>query len=63
MKGPNLTLSQDHAQLRHFPLPTLLVLIVGFDYTPQPIPIFSTCPQPPPKIFCPIIDANLIVEG
>jgi hypothetical protein len=45
--------SLDHAQLKHFPVPTLLVLRVGHDHTPQPTPISSTCPQPPPKILCP----------
>jgi hypothetical protein len=43
----------DHAQLRHFPLPTLLVPIIGLDHTPQPTPIFSIHLQPPPKISCP----------
>jgi len=43
----------DHAQLGHFPLPTLLVPIISFDHTPQPTPIFSTHPQPLFKISCP----------
>jgi hypothetical protein len=43
----------DHAPLRHFPPPTLLVLIVDYDHTSQPTPIFSTCFQPPPKVLCP----------
>jgi hypothetical protein len=32
----------NHMLLGHFPLPSLLVLIVGHDYTPQPTPISST---------------------
>jgi hypothetical protein len=43
----------DHAHLGHFPPPILLVLAFGHDHTPQPTPISSTCPQPPPKILCP----------
>jgi hypothetical protein len=43
----------DHTQLGHFPPPILLVPTVGHDHTSQPIPIFSTCFQPPPQILCP----------
>jgi hypothetical protein len=32
----------DHAQVGHFPLSTLLALIVAQDQSPQPIPISST---------------------
>jgi hypothetical protein len=42
----------DHAQVGHFPLPTLLVLTVGHDQTPQPTPIFSIDFQFPTKVFC-----------
>jgi hypothetical protein len=43
----------DHAQLRHFSPPILLVPTIGLDHTPQPTLISSTCLQPPPKILCP----------
>jgi hypothetical protein len=42
----------DHAQLGQFPLPTLLVPTNDLDHTPQPTPISSIRPQPPPKISC-----------
>jgi hypothetical protein len=42
----------DHAHLRHFSPPILLVPIVGHDHTPQPTLISLTRPQPPPKIMC-----------
>jgi hypothetical protein len=43
----------NHAQLRHFSLPTLFVPTIGHDHTPQPTPISSTRVQPPPKVLCP----------
>jgi hypothetical protein len=43
----------DHAQLRHFPPPILLVPIVGHDHTPQP----------PPKILCPTYGHQFISRG
>jgi hypothetical protein len=43
----------NHAQLRHFSPPFLLVPIVGHDHTPQPTPISLTCLQPPSKVLCP----------
>jgi hypothetical protein len=54
--GPQLYILSNlfnHAHIGHFPLPILLVLIVGHDQTPQLTPIFSTHFQPPPKVFCP----------
>jgi hypothetical protein len=56
MRGPKpytFPNSFNHAQLEHFPPPTLLVPTVGLDHTPQPTPISSTCLQPPPKVLCP----------
>ncbi len=41
------------AQLGHFSPPTLLVLTVDHDHTPQPILISSTCPQLSLKVLCP----------
>jgi hypothetical protein len=53
----------DHTQLGHFPLPTLLVPIVGHDHTPQPTPISSTHPQLPPKVLCPIYELQFTNQG
>jgi hypothetical protein len=53
----------DHAQLKHFPLPTLLVLTTGLDHTPQPTPISSTRPQPPPKVSCPTYGHQFTSRG
>jgi len=39
----------DHAQLRHFSLPTILVPTYDHDHTP----LSSTSFQPPPKVLCP----------
>jgi hypothetical protein len=53
----------NHAQLEHFPPPTLLVLIVDHDHTPQPTPISSTCLQPPLKVLCPTFEHQFINRG
>jgi hypothetical protein len=50
----------DHAQLRQFPPPTLLVPIDNHDHTPQPTPISSRHLQPAPKILCPICGHQFI---
>jgi hypothetical protein len=43
----------NHAQLKHFPPPILLVPTIGHVHSPQPTPIFSTCLQPPLEVLCP----------
>ncbi len=53
----------NHAQLEHFPLPILLVLIVGLDHTPQPTSISSIEPQPPPKVLCPTCGHQFTNQG
>jgi hypothetical protein len=45
----------DHAQLRHFSSPTILVLTIGHDHTP-----ISTRPQLPPKVLCPTCEHQFI---
>ncbi len=47
---PNLF---DYAHIGQFPPPTLLDLRLAMIKPPNLPPIFSTCFQPPPKIFCP----------
>jgi hypothetical protein len=49
----------NHAQLKHFSFPTLLVPIVGHDHTPQHAPIFSTRFQLPPKVLWPTYGRQL----
>jgi hypothetical protein len=49
----------NHAQLGHFPPPTLLIPTIGYDHIPQPTPISSTRLQPPPKVLC----ANLLIKS
>jgi len=53
----------DHAQIKHFPPPILLVLIIGHDHTSQPTPIFSTRLQFPPKILCLTYGCQFINQG
>jgi len=53
----------NHAQLGHFPFPTLLVLIVGHDHSLQPTPISSTCLQLPLKVLCPTCGRQFTSRG
>jgi len=53
----------DHAHVKHFPFPILLVLTIGHDQNPQPTPIFSTHSQVPPKVFCPTYGCQFISQG
>jgi hypothetical protein len=56
----------DNANLGHFPLPILLIATIGLDHNPQPTPTYpisSTCLQPPPKVSCPTMGTNLLIEG
>jgi hypothetical protein len=50
----------NHAQLGHFPPPTLLVATISLDHTPQPTPISSTHLQPPLEILCPTCGCQFI---
>ncbi len=53
----------DHAQVRHFPPPILLVPTVGHHQTPEPTSIFQHTFNFHLKSFAPHVDANLLVEG
>ncbi len=66
MWGPNHTHFPnplDYAQLRHFSPPTLMVLTVGHDHTPQPTPMFSSTLNLHLKYYAPPVGANLLVKG
>jgi hypothetical protein len=53
----------DHAQLGHFPSPTLLVPIVGHDHTPNLPPFFQHTLNLHLKSCAPLVGANLQVKG